>query len=304
MFEAPQDWIVYYDDVLAKCKEYVRTGYWEEIDKYKLQAWLANFATNEERYFSACLLDALVFRTRKMVDASFRDVASSILPKFLKQKNIEIDNDLDYWMHRLSTGRDVPFRFIAIENVDKKAGKSGSVVIRNLKEALDLAGHLIKKPEQISEIPDNIKVLVLVDDFAGTGEQFTEFYEAKVTSEIKMSKHVLYAPLAAHQDAIKNIHQNHPDVTVTPVEVLDDSDSFFHPIHGYFRGDNKNSVEDAKAFYEQICAKQGFNGAAFMGKGGQCLTFAFHFSTPNNNLKLLYHKPTDDKWKNLLYRGK
>jgi hypothetical protein len=305
MFKAPTDWISYYDVVVERCNNYIKTGYWEGIDALNLKLWLINFITNEEKYFAACLLDSLVFRTPQMVHASFQHIASSIIPNFLNKNNIEIPDELDKWIHSLSSGDQIPFRIVAIENVDKKAGKSGSVVIRDIKKSLDLPGHLSKKPEHIGEIPAKIKALVLIDDFAGTGEQFTSFFIGKVKPHLKVGQAVLYVPLAAHVTAIKKIKEKCSEIEVAPVELLTEEDSFFHPIDGYFQGDEKNTSIVAKQFYLDMCENRGFKDLDFLlGKGDLCLSFAFYLSTPNNNLKLLYHKPTNNSWNNLLYRGK
>ncbi|MHA6965823.1 phosphoribosyltransferase-like protein [Zobellella denitrificans] len=305
MFQAPVNWESYYDNIILKCEGYIDSGYWEEIDKIKLRGWLTNFKTAEERYFSACMLDALVFRTRKMVDASFRDIASSKIPKFLYQNGVEINDNLDNWIDRITAGDNVPFRFIAIENVDNKTGKSGSLVIRSIKESLDLAGHLTPPYEKIPKIPKDVNFLVFVDDFAGTGEQFDSFFKEKIKPLLRLNMKILYTPLAAHKRAIEYIKNKNKQVTILPVETLSDEDSFFHPINNSFRGDGKNTVEDAKKFYLNICRKNGFENERYLlGKGDQSLCFAFYFSTPNNNLKLLYHKKPGHRWINLLHRNR
>jgi hypothetical protein len=305
MFNAPTDWESYYDKIVSKCEAYISTGYWEEIDKYRLHGWLSNFSSCQELYFSSCLLDALVFRSRKMVDASFRHIASSTIPKFLLSNGYELDDDLDGWCKNLQSGKNLPFRFVAIENVDDKSGKSGSIVARTIKESLDLAGHLTPTLENIGKAPASVTTVVFIDDFTGTGEQFCDYYERKVLGNLKSNQKVLYVPLAAHESAIARINDAYPRVTVIPVEMLTSEDSFFHPIDGFFRGDKINSVKDAIDFYMQLCKKNGFENDNFLlGKGEQSLSFAFWFSTPNNNLKLLYHKKPGSKWKNLLNRNR
>jgi hypothetical protein len=184
MFEAPQHWDTYYDNVVTKCESYINFGYWDDIELYQLRAWLSNFTSDEEKYFSACILDALVYRSRQMVRSSIRTIASSIIPKFLESQSIYQSNSLEDWLHCLQTGKNVPIRFISIENVDHKAGKSGSVIIRELIETLDLASHLTLKPERINQIPEDVKVIILVDDFAGTGEQFCNFFKNELKGRI------------------------------------------------------------------------------------------------------------------------
>ncbi|GAB3023519.1 phosphoribosyltransferase-like protein [Bowmanella dokdonensis] len=304
MFEAPHNWDIYYDDVVSKCESYISFGYWEDIELYQLRSWLSNFETDEEKYFSACILDALVYRSRSMVKSSFKNIASSIVPKFLKKNSIPYDSNIDDWLTRLKEGKKVPIRFVSVENVDNKAGKSGSVIIRDLIETLDLAKHVTQIPENVPKFPDEVKAIILVDDFAGTGSQFVDFFKKNI-DPYNIRVPILYTPLAAHQDAINYIEQQLPQVEVVPVELLSQDDSFFSPINGYFRGDNKNNVTDAKAFYLEMCERTPLKGKEFLlGKGELCLTFAFHLSTPNNNLKVIYHDSEENGWSRLLYRRK
>lgn len=302
MFEAPLNWDIYYDDVVSKCESYVEYGYWDDVELYQLRAWLSNFESDEEKYLSACILDGLVYRSKQMVKSSFRTIASSIIPKFLDEQKIDYDDSLDDWLTTLKSGRDTPIRFVAIENVDNRTGKSGSVIIREFIETLDLAGHLTMKPEAVGRIPAYVKAIVLIDDFAGTGNQFCEFFKNNLADK-ELNKKILYVPLAAHKDAVDYIKRSYPSIEVCPVELLTDDDSFFTPINGYFRGDNKNSVDDAKNFYLDLCERSPLKGSSFLlGKGDLCLTFGFHLSTPNNNLKIIYHNSETPSWNRLLYR--
>ncbi|SEH64724.1 hypothetical protein SAMN05660691_00613 [Rheinheimera pacifica] len=305
MFEAPTDWESYYDDITNKCEFYIKSGYWEDIDKYQLKSWLENFKTDEEKYFSVCILDSLVFRTKRMIDASINEIASSKIPKFLYEIGHPLNQCIESWLTSLSTGQNVPVRFISIESVDKKTGKSGPVVIRQLKQTLDLAGHLSLKIDQIPNMPATVKAIVIVDDFSGTGEQFVGFYQKQLKNILPDGVKVLFIPLAAHVEALAHIQQQLPEVKVSPVELLTLEDSFFYPINGYFRGDKTNTVDSAIAFYKKLCSNKGFGKENYLfGKGEQGLCFAFYLSTPNNNLKILYHRKNGLEWDNLLYRNK
>lgn len=306
MFEAPQGWEDYYEKVISKCNAYVKSGYWEEIDIHALRGWLGNFKSPSDKYFSACMLDALVYRSRKMVDSSLKHISSSIIPNFFSNAGIQLNEEnLAKWCLSLQTGKDVPFRFVAIEGVDNKSGKSGSIVVRQIKESLDLAGHLTPLVENLHKAPENVKAIVFIDDFSGTGEQFIEYYNMKVKLHLKDHIPILYAPLAAHENAIIKIEDTLENVSVRPAEIITEKDSFFSPIANSFRGDKQNSISSAKAHYLKICRENGFEKDDFLlGKGDQALTFAFYFSTPNNNLKLLYNKKTGNPWKNLLNRNR
>ena len=303
MFKAP-DWTEsFYDDICAKSETYINSGYWDDIEIRNLRNWLTNFNTKEEKYLAACILDSLVYRSRRMVNSSIDEIAITRIPSFLKEKKIEDVCCIKSWLLRLRQGSDIPFRIIAIEDVDQRAGKSGAILSRRVDEQLHLAKHLTRKLDDFDNLHKDVKAIVLIDDFAGTGEQFVSFMN-KLSQKQNFKKYqYLYVPLAACKGAIEFIQGNFPHVVVDPVEILSEEDSLFFPINGYFQGDKINSIEVAKEFYLNLCSNRGFGNAKFLlGKGELALTFGFDFSTPNNNIKLLYHNPNDKSWRNLLVR--
>lgn len=303
MFKAP-DWSEsFYDDICAKSETYINSGYWDDIEIRHLRNWLTNFNNKEEKYFAACILDSLIYRSKRMVNSSIDEIAITRIPSFLKEKKIEDVCCIKSWLTRLRQGGDIPFRIIAIEDVDQRAGKSGAVLSRRVDERLHLARHLTQKLENFDRLHQNVQAIVLIDDFAGTGEQFVSFMD-KLSEKQSFDKYqYLYVPLAACKGAINFIQASFPNVVVEPVEILSEEDGLFYPINGYFQGDKVNSIEAAKEFYLDLCAHRGFGDTSFLlGKGDLSLTFGFDFSTPNNNLKLLYHNPNDNSWKNLLVR--
>ena len=85
MFEAPEGSESFFDDVVEKSDQYIDSGYWDDLEKLNLRSWLTNFNTSDEKYFAACLLDSLVYRTRRMVNSSLDEVASTRIPNFLKE---------------------------------------------------------------------------------------------------------------------------------------------------------------------------------------------------------------------------
>lgn len=65
MFKAPEWSESFYDDIVSKCEKYISNGYWDDIDTIRFRNWLTNFKSKEENYFAACILDSLVYRTKK-----------------------------------------------------------------------------------------------------------------------------------------------------------------------------------------------------------------------------------------------
>ena len=276
---------------------------WEEIDELNLNRWLNNFTTDESKYLSACMLDALTYRSQKMCHSMMRKILIETVPNYCRKIGIENFQSISEWKTLIKSGNPL-VRFVPVSISDGRV-KSSSVVVRNFIEANDIPQRCVQQTENIERAIDNgTKLIVFLDDFAGSGFQFNKFMQQKDLGSLNDSVSFLYTPLAAHKAAIDRIESAHPRIKVLPVEMLDEQHEFFNECqNGFFRGDETNSAEDAKKYYENYCTEIFTNSKYLFGMSSQCLTYSFFFSCPNNNLKALYHDQAPE-WKRLLFRGR
>ena len=302
-FKAPVGWSQYYKSVISKTRLLIRQGIWEEIDELSLNRWLTNFKTDESKYLSACMLDALTYRSQKMCHAMMRKVLSETIPNHCRHIGIENFETISQWKNLIQDGNQL-VRFIPVSISDGRV-KSSSVVVRHFIEANDIPQRCVQQTENIERAIDNgTQLIVFLDDFAGSGHQFNKFIKQKNLSQFGNRVNFLYTPLAAHKTAIERIESKYPSIKVLPVDVLDEQHEFFNECHeGFFRGDQKNTVQDAKQYYEDYCSKIFDNTKYLYGMSSQCITYSFFLSCPNNNLKALYHEQAPE-WKRLLFRGR
>lgn len=302
-FKAPVGWESYANSVLSKTRLIINQGIWDDIDELTLNRWISNFTTPESKYLSACMLDALSYRSKDMCRSMMRKIIMDIIPNYCREIGISNFSSIVDWLQKINSG-DALVRFVPVSISDGKV-KSSAVVAREFIQANDLPQRLIQQPENIQRAIDHgTKLIVFLDDFAGSGFQFLKFIQQQNMEKFRDSVNFIYVPLAGHTDAVERIHRKCGYIKIVPIEPLSKYQNFFYECkNGFFRGDKTNSVEAAKNYYETYCGEKFDNSKYLFGMSTQCLTYSFFFSCPNNNLKALYHEQGSD-WKRLIFRSR
>ncbi|QKI90060.1 hypothetical protein [Thiomicrorhabdus xiamenensis] len=302
-FHIPESGYHFFEQTVRKVQILISKKVWGEIDKLAFDTWLRNFNTDEEKYFAAHLLDALIFRSDKMINSSFFEIFYQTIPRILKYKGYV--SLLDDYHEKLKIKEPYSIKFVTVEK--DSPGASGDLFIRNFKKSLRIHKSHIISLAKAAEIVDQIDVLVFIDDITGTGTQFSaclnKVYGKKGQRlcEIYSEKLIIYCPLVGHTKALAKISK-FPSVYVSPVEVLSDEHSFFYSKNGLFR-DGINSVSDALEFYKNIFISRGIKLSGPLGFKKQALTCFFsNASVPNNSLPIFYYDEDEAKWKPIFRR--
>lgn len=303
VFKAPMGWENYSTSVISKTRMLIKQGIWDDIDELSLNRWLLNFTSSESKYLSACMLDALTYRSQKMGHSMMRKIVLDIVPSYCKSLGINNFLTTQEWLININNA-DPLVRFVPVSISDGKV-KSSAVVAREFIQANDLPQRVVQQPENIQRAIDNgTKLIVFLDDFAGSGFQFLKFVEQQELHKYVGRVNFIYTPLAGHVEAISRVDKKCGYIKILPVEELSKYQNFFYECEsGFFRGDKTNTVEAAKKYYEQdLC--NGFDNSKYLfGMSAQSLTYCFSFSCPNNNLKALYHEQGTD-WRRLIFRSR
>ncbi|EPU6914855.1 TPA: hypothetical protein ACKR1V_002465 [Pseudomonas aeruginosa] len=299
-FHVPEKNYGLFDDVLERFRVLLKQRVITGIDETTLDRWLGNFSTDEERYFAACVLGRLIFRSQAMIDSSIDHLLHCTLPTFLRSNDLFPHEDIDSFLNALRT-RDpkYPVRFVGVDGSKASdTGKSGVVIIRQYKRHAGIDKLLTYRPEKLSELSDKVRCIVFVDDMLGTGKQFSDFAKEHALAE-KTNVRMVYCPLVAYADGLQTLRDECPWLTVLPVEVLDERHRFFcestkQP--GLWQVDECNTVADAEAFADKLATKYKLPRSEF----SLDLVLGFEHSTPNNTLSLLWATPGE--WAALLTR--
>ncbi|MBL0745966.1 phosphoribosyltransferase-like protein [Chryseolinea lacunae] len=300
VFTVPLHGQIYYDSIRERCNNLIDLNIWDGIEKNQLRKWLNNFSTDEERYFAACVLDCLIFRSEQQTESLFFQLFYKEIPNLVRRKKLPVDTNL---IARLKQVTDPKVRLVSVMRQEDSPIKSASIVARILKRAHQLNQNYIIKPIDIKTAFDSgVREFIFVDDFLGTGDQFNgvlhqvrqEFsYEALLTQCC-----VIYAPLVAHYKGVKEIQDYCPYIHIIQAELLDDSNSLFNQCFD----DGNNGVTTARAFYLDMLRKKGFNldDDREFGYGNLELTFAFNHAIPDNSLGILHF--SENNWNPLINR--
>lgn len=295
----PENSEYFVESVKNDCRQLIERGLWE-IRMARFDSWINQFCGPEEEFFSACLLDQLIFRTTQQFEAGLRSLFRSNLngQLFQDQSDLEL-------LKKISERKDPRIRIVPVICETDPPTKSGPLVLRRLQRILPIRDKWMCWPWQATEKISNGEVdfIVFVDDFLGSGTQFETFFKQWKFHTVSGDARYFYAPVVAHQDGLDHLSNNLPSVCVTPAETLNLSHGFFSDDVWDLLGQGNITAEEARVWYEQFAERKGLCKPNMMlGYGNLALTFGFSHSTPNNSLPILWLENEKTGWKPLLER--
>lgn len=299
-FTVPIHGQTYIDAIKERCFNLIDLKIWDGIEKNQLRQWLNNFKDEEEKYFAACVLDCLIYRSEQQTESLFFQLFYREIPNLIRKKNLPISSNI---IERLRSQTEPNIRLVSVMLDKDPPIKSASVVARCLKRAYQLNQKFIMKPVEIkSAYEAGIREFIFIDDFLGTGDQFNSILfevrqEFKYEDMLKDSI-VIYAPLVAHYRGVKEVRDYCPYIHIVQAELLDDTNS----LYAQSFDDGVNTADIARQFYLSMLDKKGFtlSDDTKFGYGNLELTYAFGHGIPDNSLGILHF--TNNGWNPLINR--
>lgn len=272
------------------------------FDMKRLNTWLKNFKSEEDLYLASHLLDFLVIRSSKMIESMCRNSVEKTIMQLLRRDNYWVAGEYDSMLARVKKGdKSLPFRFVAVEDFGVRPAKSGAELFRIYHRAKAIHKDLGIQPKKICDQRDEIKLLIFLDDFCGTGKQFTsEFCEEYKLKDYKSRFSLAYVPLIAHHNSHILVNDKAGYINFSPVETLSEAHDFFcklTPGSDLWARDKANTVDDVKAHYNNLLKA---NGVSVKNDYNLNLAIGFDISTPNNTLKAYWSD--QGAWEYLLKR--
>lgn len=303
-FCIPNDGELFIDQVLDRCRNLISSGIWEGITQVRLDTWMMNFASRTDRYFGACILDSLIYRSEKQTFSLMEHLFQRTLPDLHRQfpPTSAVHTSWLEQLRRSTLGPDPLLRIVPVIKWDDPPAKSGPALARLYRRHLNIGQHWMIWPWQIKRAREvGIRSFLFIDDFLGTGQQFCEFAGQFALHQQLRGCYSVYAPLVAHEDGVKKLIGSIPDLHVVAVERIDDSYNIFSKRSHCFE-DGINKPESARDYYDRLAASANFpvKPEALRGYGKLALTYAFHHATPDNCLPIIWAEGPN--WKPLLER--
>lgn len=279
----------------AKQAFLVSVQVWPLESKLNVRGWLGNFDAHEQQY-AVHLLNGFVYVPEMMVESLFHSTFHNLGRVVLndKRNNARTRGDWTRFIQSLLV--------VNVTGEAPSATDSGYIFMRMARDVLRISAERIVGAEAAIRqlLRDPTLPVVFVDDFVGSGNQFTTtwhrpYAEAHGLSFATLAKTTgglqsFYVPLVATQDGIDNLRRDCPGVVVLPAHVIDSRYNALAPESIIWPA----SIRDEGArFVQSSSARAGIgdeNGGVNDWRGynklGLCLGFAH--GTPDATLPLFY----------------
>lgn len=296
----PENFPEFKSYVLEKLKVYCDAKIWPyEFDRFT--RWLSNFKDCEtEEYVALHLLDCLIVRSNEMAIASYERLFCGDVLQHLISNSIIDKITLSEWKNKLKFGHiSKKIKFLPV--MMGESGESGHLIYRLLGDILETNKFEYKSDQDLSDL----KVIILVDDVLGSGDQFLEF-AATFDLENKLSQYqIIYCPLMACEAGIKSLKSRFSNLIILPAEIIPaETHLFSPPLSDKFRRDQINTKADVKAILDSMKFKYAPRMDHWLGRNDASLCLAFGWGCPNQSLAILYmdHSPANNNWNQLFPR--
>ena len=218
--QLPSNSEIFKSIVIEKIKTYCDTNIWP-FSFEQFAAWLNNFDCDKEEYLALQILDSLIVRSNNMAKASYARLLHGPIRQFLLDNTSINIGHLPKWKEQLTSGSlSNKLRFCPIK-LENDQGESGSVIYRMLSQELNTDRYSLAKAAEQPE------VVILVDDFIGSGTQFDDFATEINLEGLLDSSLVLYCPLIGFEVGISNIKSKYPKLHILPAEFIYKNDNLF-----------------------------------------------------------------------------
>lgn len=299
----PDGWELFYDDICKKVKTITASGIWTTEGSTVL-AWLGNLKEDQHKYIAAHILDRVTFRTEKMIEGGYKVFLASTFRELVLESDCIEHDSIEEWFDVLGSHPKRSHAHIKLCSVSKAGdnGDSGSHMVRILTGELLNENRSIS-PEKTPLAEYRNQIILLVDDFVGSGGQFSEFAEETNLREAAKNNFIIYAPALAYYKGLESIHQQNYGIQIRPLEVIRKNDQFFTYDEGCkFCGDDLNSEVDVLKVYKEMRGLDpNFGKGSWLGRERASLSVVFQWGCPNQSLGIMWYTGTND-WNRLARR--
>jgi len=285
------------ETIIEKCDQFVDMQVWPIEPAIRPQLWLSNFHDSEREY-AINLLNSFYFFNEKMCRQLLITAFRSISYKFRNDSGKPLRQE---WQEFCKT--------CIFTYPDHKPTGSGNNVLTQARKSLGFDESKFYSPnDALAAIyDDKSQNLVFVDDFIGSGTQFTETWTdlyprrrqhmSYTTAFSRENRRAFYIPLVATEYGITEIFKTCNDIEILPAHILPEN---YNAAIENSKIWPENLKSDALNFLKNASKRAGYEEgwAGFKELG---LTIAFYNSIPDATLPLFYSDRNG--WKPLMERS-
>lgn len=136
---------------------------------------------------------------------------------------------INEWFGCLKKDSTLQIRFMGVDT--QAQSQSGNTVIRGIAPFIH-DKLIINNVEKMHEImKENQLIIVLIDDFLGSGDQLHKFYNKDIKDHLAEDSGVtiVYCPLIAMRQGIESVKNGIKDLRIFACETIDANYQLFHP---------------------------------------------------------------------------
>ena len=257
----------------------------------QIRNWLNNFINTREKLVALFILENIVYRNLDMLEKAI----TRVLIKEVKNvyENIYPDSyDIFTWLQLLKNSKNqLNIKFIGVDKGAKS--QSSAIITRRLTNIVNQS-YIAENDKHIESALKKNSLVIFIDDFLGSGEQFETFLHEKIytlDSHADTSSHFIYTPLIAMSNGIDRINTNHREIEIIPTEKIVLDQSLFNQgaLDSFFKRIQIPSAEMLDILIS-ISTKFSINKKSWLGRDDAMLSVIFEWGCPNQTLKLIHHE--------------
>ena len=283
-----ENWNLYYDNVKTRCHKLIDYGIWNGMDSNKLNGWLKNFKTDQEKFLAACILDTLSYKSQDQVISLLYDLLTRDLNNLFRSESKIINKLSNPLLLLQDKWADPGFRIVSAVKGEDPPSKSGNLMNNHIVNHLDVCNKWTINPNTIEKaIANGVKNFVLIDDIVCTGEQICgTILEWNLQNYEGVQFFI--AVCVAHETGIMKLKTDFPKIPISYAEKLKLNGSFFENFDiGHSDYADK---DDAINHYKEFLKENGVKNRKILGFGDLGLVYGFAHNVPNASLPVLYYE--------------
>ncbi|UDM38420.1 hypothetical protein LIS44_00905 [Acinetobacter haemolyticus] len=284
----------YIERVKTRCKNLIRNKIWNGVEEHRLDSWFDAMSNLGAKLLAAYILDNFSFRSKEQFYSLINFMVEGM--KFPnKDKTLTFE---EAFRHQSYTEKNGIILAPVISN-DQPPTKSGPYILRLIQKLYKLPTKSMYWPHKLLENTDRIKELYFVDDFCGSGNQFSDFIkEINFEEIVKENKIEIYYLVAViHEKGLKKIQEDYPNIKIIYGELLEERSSNILSEACLSRYSVDNFAELILQQYENVISNAGYTRGAQdkykFGYENLGLAYSFAHGTPNNSLPVLWMDGTN-----------
>ncbi|MGU3312633.1 phosphoribosyltransferase-like protein [Acinetobacter sp. M5A5_2a] len=293
----------FYLKTRTKVQKLVQAGFWSGINQNRFSRWCDEFKTPKEEALLAFLLDSLVYRSQNQISGLIHQMIDVNLSSAIDWKNLIDQTDkyetlFDLLSDKYPQNLRNRIALVPVIKINDPPTKSGPLLARIIHKH-KINSKFMCWPWDESRLHDEeLRLVVFFDDFVGTGDQFTDFFnyfnKIKALGDPKKVQY-LYIAFSGTQDGITFIEENTANqVKVHVTETIKESNKFFSgfairykKLQPFIDLSVNEYSDNLKSTYIDFMDRKGIRKEIF-GYNDLELTHVFSHGTPNGTLPILW----------------